>query len=322
MRIEIGISAALHTALLVASAVALPSAEAFNAEEPAPVPVEIFTVAEFTKLAGKRTETPPEITAPAAPEPPKAVEPPKIVEAPPKPAKTEAPPPVKIAALKPPPLPATVEVLPPQPLPLAEPVARPEPEPEPVAAPEPEPIPEPEPEVAKVPPPSPAINAPAPRKKPKPPKTAKPKPKKKREFNPDKIAALLNKVQDDNAGPKPAPAAGRTDDGATDVSGLDMIVTQSEMRYLQTQMQRCWNPPIGVADAASLNVKVEVRFNRVGRLEAAPVVLNSGGEGFEVAANAAVRAVQQCQPYDMPAEKYDNWHQVIVNFDPKFMLGG
>lgn len=317
MRIEFIISAAVHTVVLVATAVALPSAVAYKVEEPPPLPVEIFTVDEFTKLAAKKTEIEPERNAPAAQTKIEPVEPPPIVE-PPKAVEAEPPPPAQVAALEPPPEP--IEVSPPEPLPLPEPevIA----EPEPIAAPEPEP----EPEVIVAPPP-PTAKAPVPQKKPKPPKTAKKKPpkqikKKKPEFNPDKIAALLNKVQDDDSGPAPAPAAGRLDDGARDISGLDLVITQSEMRYLQNQMQRCWNPPVGVANAASLNVKVEVRFARDGRLKASPVVLNSGGEGFDVAANAAVRAVQQCQPYDMPAEKYDNWQQVIVNFDPQFMLGG
>ena len=339
MRIELVISAAVHTVVLVASAVALPSAEAYKIKEPPPLPVELFTVDEFTQLAGKKTEKEPIVNAPAVEKAPEPIEipkptPPKAVEAEP------TPPPQKVAAVEPPPEPAPpepIEVLPPEPLPLPEPVVKTQPEkvplPEPVAAPEPapepvpepEPAPEPEPEVVKAPPPT--STAPTPQRKPKPPKSAKAsakkKPaKKKPTFNADKIAALLNKVQDDDAGPKPVAAAGRAEDGRSDVSGLDLVVTQSEMRYLQNQMQRCWNPPVAVANAASLNVKVEVRFKRNGQLEAKPVVINSGGEGFEVAANAAVRAVQQCQPYDLPAEKYDNWHQVIVNFDPQFMLGG
>jgi len=327
MRYEFIISAAVHTVVLVATAVALPSAEVFKIDEPPPVPVEIFTIDEFTQLSAKKTEIEPERNAPAVEQEVKPEEPVPVIK-PPKVVEPEAPPPPKVAALEPPPPP--IEVAPPETLPLAEP--EPEPEPEPVAAPEPTPAPEPEPakpepKVVETPPPPPAATAPAPRKKPKPPKKVakkkapiKAKPKKPA-FDPDKIAALLNKVQDD-AGPSPVQTAGRVEDAANNVSGLDLVVTQSEMRYLQNQMQRCWNPPVGVANAASLNVKVEVRFNLNGQLQAAPVVLNSGGEGFDVAANAAVRAVQQCQPYDMPAEKYDNWQQVIVNFDPQFMLGG
>ena len=334
MRIEIVISAAAHTALLVASAVALPSAEAYKIDEPPPLPVEIFTLDEFTQLAAKKTEIEPEKNALAKPE---AVEPPEPVEEPPREVEAEKPP-QQVAALEPEPAPVAVDVAEPIPLPFLEqatpPAPEPEPAPEPIAAPEPAPLPEPEPvqppepEIVETQPPPPVAAAPAPRRKPKVPKSAQKKPekkvvkKKKPEFNPDKIAALLNKVQDDTGGPSPTPPAGRVEDGRNDLSGLDLVVTQSEMRYLQTQMQRCWNPPVGVANAADLNVRVEVRFSQNGELSGLPVVLNTGGEGFDVASNAAVRAVQQCQPYDMPVEKYDNWRQVIVNFDPKFMLGG
>jgi hypothetical protein len=32
---------------------------------------------------------------------------------------------------------------------------------------------------------------------------------------------------------------------------------------------------------------------------------------------AAQRAVQQCGPYTLPAEKYESWRQVDVTFDPR-----
>ena len=32
------------------------------------------------------------------------------------------------------------------------------------------------------------------------------------------------------------------------------------------------------------------------------------------------RAVSRCAPYNLPAEKYDAWADVIVNFDPSEMF--
>jgi hypothetical protein len=41
---------------------------------------------------------------------------------------------------------------------------------------------------------------------------------------------------------------------------------------------------------------------------------------FIAAADSAKRAVIQCQPYSLPAEKYAAWQDVILNFDPKDMF--
>jgi hypothetical protein len=35
-----------------------------------------------------------------------------------------------------------------------------------------------------------------------------------------------------------------------------------------------------------------------------------------------MRAVMQCQPYRMPAEKYDQWRDMLLTFDPRQMYGG
>ena len=34
-----------------------------------------------------------------------------------------------------------------------------------------------------------------------------------------------------------------------------------------------------------------------------------------------MRAVRRCQPYNLPADKYDAWKEVKVTFDPKDMSG-
>ncbi len=53
-----------------------------------------------------------------------------------------------------------------------------------------------------------------------------------------------------------------------------------------------------------------------------PEILSGGGSSMaeRVASEAAVRAVRRCAPYNLPAEKYDTWAQVTVNFDPSQMF--
>ena len=60
-----------------------------------------------------------------------------------------------------------------------------------------------------------------------------------------------------------------------------------------------------------------------GYVQSGPSVLNGGGDPlFNLAAEAAMRAVNRCQPYVLPAEKYDLWRDINVTFDPREMLRG
>ncbi|MBK5949576.1 hypothetical protein CH339_03515 [Rhodobium orientis] len=134
------------------------------------------------------------------------------------------------------------------------------------------------------------------------------------------MAALLNKVQPAGGGSQrnsqPASlGARRGNDNAK--------MTQSELDSLRGQIGRCWSPPIGAAEAEGLLVKVKMQLNRDGTVAAPPKVINTGSsQFFPAAASAATRAVLRCQPYQLPADKYDAWEEVIVNFDPREMLGG
>ena len=40
---------------------------------------------------------------------------------------------------------------------------------------------------------------------------------------------------------------------------------------------------------------------------------------FQAAADSAVRAVYQCQPYALPKAKFALWRDMILNFDPSEM---
>jgi len=53
------------------------------------------------------------------------------------------------------------------------------------------------------------------------------------------------------------------------------------------------------------------------------MVLNHGRNAlFQIAAEAATRAVRRCQPFRLPASKYEAWQEVEVNFDPNDMFRG
>ena len=66
--------------------------------------------------------------------------------------------------------------------------------------------------------------------------------------------------------------------------------------------------------------KLGCKLNEDGTLVGYPTVANRGSSPFfQAAADSAVRAVYQCQPYTLPGDKYALWRDMILNFDPSQM---
>ena len=261
------------------------------------LPVDIISATEFSKMmAGNREAPKAEVPKPLAE---------KVAD--PKPAENPAPKVVEKPEIVP-----TAAVSPP---PEAKPEAKKEPErkqPEPKVDPIAEALkkddakkPDTKKEEAK---------APVPVKKPEPPK---PQPK----FDANRIAALLDKRD-----PQRQAAAGEAINHTPSLGtakGNAPALSQSEIDALRAQIQRCWNPPAGAADLRNLRVEFNIRLRQDGSLAAEPVLLSrSSGPFSQVFAESAMRAVLQCQPYNLPAAKYEAWRDVDVGFRPDDMFGG
>jgi hypothetical protein len=156
-------------------------------------------------------------------------------------------------------------------------------------------------------------------------------------FNPDKIAALLNKIPDPVA--EPAPVGGEKLQAAvkkmimqqtaaeikphTASNGRDKIITASEIDAFRAQVSRCWSPPPGGLGAGEIAVRMQISLNSDGTLVTPPQVRNyNPSPFFKAASEAAVRAIWQCQPYNMPKEKYSSWKDMVLRFDPSKMYEG
>jgi TolA protein len=141
---------------------------------------------------------------------------------------------------------------------------------------------------------------------------------KKRDFNADKIAALLNKIPDaaDDVQPvEPSDAPKKKVRGQS--SGREMTMSVNEIDALRARIADCWTPPPGGLGADQIVVKLRLKLNEDGTLVGYPTVANSGSSPFfQAAADSAVRAVYQCQPYELPKAKYALWRDMILNFDP------
>jgi colicin import membrane protein len=152
----------------------------------------------------------------------------------------------------------------------------------------------------------------------------------KKKFDANRLSALLDKTPD----PKQAAAANDAPDKPTDAKGpvrgdtfgRDHTISANEASFLAGLMRqavsRCWNINAGLDGIQQMVVKVEVRLTREGRLAAPPRVTNNAASPvFRDAADSAVRALVQCEPYILPPDKYEGgWEHMILTFDPARMF--
>jgi len=102
-------------------------------------------------------------------------------------------------------------------------------------------------------------------------------------------------------------------------------LTLNERDGFKAQVGRCWSPPSGARDAETLMVEIRVGLAQDGRISGGPIVVNRqhlNNPFFRSAAEAVLRAINGCQPYQMPAAKYRLWKDMQLTFDPLQMLGG
>ena len=133
----------------------------------------------------------------------------------------------------------------------------------------------------------------------------------------DKVTALLDKFPDNRD-------VGQMIENKPEEKNLTAgpIITAGEISNMRSQIEMCWNPPVGVRGAASQKVQVKIALNKDGTISnVEPITRDSNGYR-EVAINAAVRAVLSCAPYEFPSEKYELWKEIKFTFDPRNMLGG
>ena len=236
-----------------------------------------------------------------------------------------------------------VEVVTDAPAPTPAP-APPAPTPTPAPAPEPAPPPEPTPpqptSAPKVDTPPPVDDA-APPAKVKPPK-AKPEPKP---LDTDALDRLLDKDTRPKRKPLDTKALARSLDADVpktkplDTAALaksldaaqpkaaraargDAKVAAAIAAAIRAQVTPCWTLPVGGAASGKVTALLRIAINRNGSIAGRPgVVSQTGVTGANAAyarafAEAASRAVLRCAPLKLPADQYDQWAQVEINFDP------
>ena len=94
-------------------------------------------------------------------------------------------------------------------------------------------------------------------------------------------------------------------------------LSQGELDAVKAQAKRCWKMPAGWTEPRPVSVTVRFQLNVDGTLNGSPTVVAFPASelGKEAALNA-IRAVAECGPFKLPADKYDQWNDIQLRFEP------
>ena len=289
MRDALVYSVLSHAVIMVIGYFGLPFIQREAVLTDTPIMVEIVNVSELTNAPPPKPEKKP---------PPKAEK--KLPLPPKKPPQTAAPPP------PPPAKDPEVAALPAEPKPKAKPKPKPE------AKPKPKPIRK----LAKA----------KPRRKPKP---------------PDAFTSVLRTVE--KLKNRPPPKENKKEDKKPEKKEtFEQQMAQalmsrtarhdplrslaiSEIDLVRQQIRECWSLPAGAKEAENLSIEIKMAMNPDGTVRQARILDQNRLQSdpfFRAAAESALRAVlnPHCNPLKLPPEKYQQWQNMILIFDPRDMF--
>jgi len=147
---------------------------------------------------------------------------------------------------------------------------------------------------------------------------------KKELFDPNQIAALIDKSKEETA------ETLKKDEKLTQSSVKDSFtnaLTLSQEDALKAQIFGCWSLPLGLPYQKNLLVRIKLKLKPDGTVLKSEILdharMNQPGQGFyKVLAESALRAIRICQPLRVPPTGYEKWKDLQLNFDANEMLKG
>ena len=147
---------------------------------------------------------------------------------------------------------------------------------------------------------------------------------KKELFDPNQIAALIDKSKEETAeSVKKNKKLTQNSTKTSIISGLSL----SEEDALKAQIFGCWSLPLGLPYQKNLLVRIKLRLRQDGTVLRSEILdharMNKPGQSFyKVLAESALRAIRICQPLRVPPAGYERWKDLQLNFDANEMLKG
>jgi outer membrane biosynthesis protein TonB len=157
----------------------------------------------------------------------------------------------------------------------------------------------------KKPPPKPVVQAAVP---PQP-----SKPKTERTFDQTKIAALLDKRDPSHQAVTGDTLNSNAALGLSKGKAADNSATWGAL--FQSQVERCWKKPYGGIESQNPEAAFTIKLKRDGTLESMPVPEATPATPYlRVYQESALRAIIECQPYNLPAAYFDDWKYFVPVF--------
>src|SRR5690606_26016461 len=138
------------------------------------------------------------------------------------------------------------------------------------------------------------------------------------------FAEILKNIADKSA---QTPSADNTNEKTAVNTSYDESepMSLSEIDYVKQRVRGCWNVGqiAGMQNARQLTVTLRITLlpdGTVSTVEPADTG-RMGDPLYRTAAEVAIRAVRRCSPFDqLPKDKYANWKEMTMTFDPSEML--
>lgn len=154
----------------------------------------------------------------------------------------------------------------------------------------------------------------------KPTETAKEKAEEKRDTEAKK-KAVLDKAKASAAGAKRSTKQAAL---GTQKANNASKLSQNELDALRSALEGCFNAGDlpGHQDAATMKARVTFKLTQAGDIDGLvrAKVTGTSGATRAVFSRRVKNAVKECAPYKLPADKYETWADVVVNFSLSDLL--
>ena len=147
---------------------------------------------------------------------------------------------------------------------------------------------------------------------------------KKEIFDPNQIAALIDKSKENTA---ETLKKNKKLTQSNIQTSFTNALTLSQEDALKAQIFGCWSLPLGLPYQENLMVRIKLKLKPDGSVVRSEILdharMNTPGQGFyKVLAESALRAIRICQPLRVPPTGYEKWKDLQLNFDANEMLKG
>lgn len=141
----------------------------------------------------------------------------------------------------------------------------------------------------------------------------KPDPKNKKPDSKAALDDLLKEVDSDG------------DQDGSPAETVGEVITATQIDAIRQKIRKCWLVPAGLKGAKDMVVDIKMEIAPDGTVKTAEIVDKSRmaqDNGFRTAAENAKRAVldPECNPLPLPKEKYEQWKDLEMSFNPKDMF--